>query len=140
MPAVTCVCGTTFEAKSTRAVYCSPLCRKRGSRAGLRSVKSSPSPADATPAPPVDVSDVGSVTGAAISQLAKAGALESPVGLAAVKLAQLIDSASPLNGTSVAGWTKEMRAALAEATAAAPPAEDDPIDELERKRAKHRGA
>ena len=45
-----------------------------------------------------------------------------------------------MQGSSVAAWTKEMRASLAEAKAIAPAQEEDPIDDLERKRAARRRA
>lgn len=136
---VTCPCGTRFEAKSPRATYCSATCRKRGSRAGVRverPVRSLP----AAPAPVPDDVDIPSVTGAVIADLSEANALKSPAGLAAVRLAQLIDAASPMQGSSVAAWTKEMRASLADAKAVAPAQEEDPIDDLERKRAARRRA
>lgn len=134
----TCPCGKSFDARSPRAVYCSPTCRKRASRAGvvvMPNVKSRPM---SPPMPEPDV-EVPSVTGAVIAELGKANAMGSPAGLAAVKLAQLIDSASLASGPAVSGWTREMRAALAEAKAVAEPVEVDPIDELEKRRAS-RGA
>lgn len=135
MSQVTCPCGQRFDATSPRARYCSATCRKRGSRAGLRVAPVS-SPAAA--APPLDeappVAEVGSVVAATIADLSDAGALGTPAGLAAVKLAQLVDGAGSLAGSSVAAWVREMRAALAEAKQKAPAQEVDPIDELERKR------
>ena len=132
MAQVTCPCGTRFEAKSARAVYCSDRCKKRGYRAGLKAAPIAV--AGPAPLPPPDV-DVPSVTGAVIAELQEANALGSAAGLAAVRLAQLIDSSSVMSGSSVAAWTREMRAALAEARAESPAEEVDPIDELERKRA-----
>lgn len=136
---VTCPCGARFEASSPRAVYCSPRCRKRGSRAGVAAVpqKRTPHPA---PEPPDLPDSVQSVTGSVVAELTAANALGSAAGLAAVKLAQLIDSATLMQGAAVAAWTREMRAALVEAKAGAPAAEADPLDELERRRAERRGA
>ena len=133
MAAVTCPCGTRFEASSPRAVYCSPKCRKRGSRAGVQAVATKPT--KAAPPPPSPEVDAPSVTGAVIAELAAAGSLGSAAGLSAVRLAQLIDMATVMSGSSAAAWTREMRAALAEATANGDAEEADPIDELERKRA-----
>ena len=139
MRSVLCPCGTRFEASSPRATYCSARCRKRASTAGMRLAK--PSRRDEAPAAPMPaVPDLGSVTAAAIAELSEANALGSPAGLAAVKLAQLIDQATPMVGASVAGWSREMRAALDAAKGTAEPAEVDPLDELERKRAGRRGA
>jgi hypothetical protein len=134
---VTCPCGSRFEARSPRAVYCSAKCRKRGNRAGVSAVPTrSPKVA---PLPVPDQAEVPSVTGAVIADLAAANALGSPAGLAAVRLAQLIDSVTPMAGSSAAAWVREMRAALDDAKREAPTQEQDPIDELERKRAS-RGA
>lgn len=143
MRTVTCPCGTQFEASSPRATYCSPTCRKRGSRAGVvatqRPAKLRPTPVQ-TPAPTEDpVVEVPTVTGAVIADLAESNALQSPAGLAAVRLAQLIDSATLMAGSSAAAWVREMRAALAEAKSAAPSEGADPLDELEKRRAR-RGA
>ena len=131
MAAVTCPCGNRFEASSPRAVYCSPRCRKRGSRAGVVVVASKPAPAPLPDMP----TEVPSVVGAVIADLSAANALHTPAGLAAVKLAQLIDGATLVNGSSPAAWAREMRAALADAKSDAPAEEADPLDELERKRA-----
>ena len=140
MAQLTCPCGTRFEAASPRARYCSAACRKRASRAGVVSTATTaPKPPVAPPAPLPDV-DGDSVTGSVIAELASANVLRSPAGLAAVKLAQLIDSATLMQGTSVAAWTREMRAALADAKQEAPAKEHDPINDLERKRAARRGA
>lgn len=100
-------------------------------------------PAAAPPPQPALVQDdeaVPSVVRATIAELADAGALSCAAGLAAVQLARLIDSATPMMGSSVAAWTRELRACLAEAKQAAPQQELDPLDELERKRATRRGA
>lgn len=79
-----------------------------------------------------------SVTAAVIAELDEANALGSASGLAAVKLAQLIDSATLMQGASVAAWTKELRASIEQALTKAPAVEVDPIDEIERKRAERR--
>ena len=131
---VTCPCGTRFDATSPRATYCSARCRKRGSRAGLVSAVPSPPPPAPRPSAPDDA-DLPSVVGAVIAELAEANALHTPSGLAACRLAQLIDAASPMQGSSVAAWVKELRAAIADARAASPAEEADPIDELGRRRA-----
>ena len=141
MATVTCPCGKRFEASSPRAVYCSPRCRKRGSRAGV-AVVAPAAKAAAAPRPDPDPGEaIATVTGAVIAELDAANALKSAAGLAAVRLAQMIDSATLMAGSSVAAWTREMRASLAEAKQSAEPAEaQDPLDELEAKRAGRRGA
>jgi hypothetical protein len=88
--------------------------------------------------PPVDA-DVPSLVGSVIADLSAAGALGSPAGLAAVKLAQLVDGSTQVNGSAPATWVREMRAALAEAKSMAPSEDVDPLDELEKRRAR-RGA
>lgn len=130
---VVCPCGTTFEAQSKRATYCSATCRKRGSRAGLRLAQPT-----ALPSAQVEAPEVGSVVVSVITDLG--AAVNTPAGLAAVKLAQLVDGATLMQGSSVAAWVREMRAAIAEAKQAAPSEDVDPIDELEKKRRAGRGA
>jgi hypothetical protein len=143
---VTCPCGAEFEATSPRAVYCSARCRKSGSRAGVKSTdarpgrlvslptfKPSPEVVATTPEP----DEVPSVVGAVIAELREANALGSAPGLVAVKLAQLIDSATLASGAAPASWARELRAALADAKQGAPAVEDDPVERL---RASIRGA
>lgn len=72
--------------------------------------------------------EIPSVVGAVIAELREADALGSAPGLVAVKLAQLIDSATLASGAAPASWAREMRAALAEAKQGAPAAEDDPVE------------
>lgn len=118
MALVTCPCGSRFEAIRSNARYCSEKCRKRGSRAGLKVARPTPLPVRAT-APEPEV-EVGSVVAATITDLGPA--LGTPAGLAAVKLAQLIDASTIMQGASVAAWTREMRAAIADAKGASAPA------------------
>lgn len=136
MAQLTCPCGTRFEAESPRARYCSGKCRKRGSRAGMKVAQNVRQMPRREPAPAPE--EIGSVVGAVIAELNEANALQTAAGLAAVKLAQLIDGASDFGSTSAAAWTREMRAALADAKAVAPTSEEDPLRSLEAARAKRR--
>ena len=136
MAQLTCPCGTRFDAESPRARYCSPKCRKRGSRAGLAVATNVRQMPRKEPAPAPE--EIGSVVGAVIAELNEANALGSAAGLAAVKLAQLIDGASDFGSTSAAAWTREMRAALADAKSVAPAAGEDPLRRIEDARAKRR--
>lgn len=130
---VTCPCGARFEAKSRRAAYCSPRCRKRASRAG---VPAQPAPVDRAPT----AVPAGSVARAVAAELDAANAGTTALGLAAVRLAELVDEATPEMGTCVASWAREMRATLAEAVKQAPAQAGDPLDELmERRRRASRG-
>ena len=138
MRSVTCPCGTQFEPGNGKAKYCSGACRKRASRAGIRAKVKPAEKRTPTPAP-LDA-EVPTVVGAVIADLAAANALATPSGLAAVKLAQLIDGATLHSGSSPAAWVREMRSAVAEAKSGAPAAERDPIDEMEAKRRERRGA
>lgn len=126
---ITCPCGARFEAVNGNARYCSATCRKRGSRAGLRLAK--PATIAVLPEPSVEV---GSVVAATIADLQESSALDTPAGLAAVKLAQLIDGATLMQGSSVAAWVREMRAAIAEAKQAPPVEERNPLAEMKRRR------
>lgn len=146
---VECPCGTRFHARSSRARYCSAKCRQRALRAAKQAANPMPKvakPAKRAPKPRAKVvravakvsptvETVGPVAEAVLAELLESDAVDSAAGRAALKLALLVDDATMFGGASVAGWVREMRAALAEARAVAPPQEADPIDELERRRA-----
>lgn len=158
MKRVTCICGTEFHSPRGRQ-YCSEKCRKRIWRAKQdkpSNVRRLPLPDRAEPKrkrvtpldapgklPTVDegapeACEPESVTARVTAELAAANALETANGALALKLAAMIDQADVFGGggSHVAGWSREMRAALATATADAPvAAEDDPIERRAKRRA-----
>ena len=137
----TCPCGVRFEAHSSRAVYCSPRCRQRASRARQRPPEVGPLPPGVALGRLPSADDLASLTDRVLAELVATGSLDSAAGSLAVKLAQLIDSASiDIGGGQVAGWSRELRSALAEAKQQAPAVESDPVDELLERRGRKRAA
>ena len=117
-------CGGPFTAKSSRAKWCRPGCKKRKQR---------------HPDPPADHDELEPETGLVASlrkELEDAGVLDTFGGQLALSLARKV---SAVDATGVSGLSKELRNARAEAlaggTSAAEPAEpSDPDDELRNKR------
>lgn len=128
MQDVTCVaCGTTFQAGSPRARYCSAKCRKRGSRAGAGSIAK---------LDPVEPCDQGLVD-VTRRELERAGAVDSVLGQQALELARRITSPMSTAG-SVATLSRELRAVMIEAARVAPVASG--LDELRSRRDRKRHA
>jgi hypothetical protein len=128
---VQCIaCPVIFEAESPRAVYCSPACRKRGSRAG---VKASVEPIR----PPVDPDAVAPLLAATRRELEAAGVAETALGQQAIELARRMSDPRAM-GLSVAPISKELRSVMAEAMKDAPVASG--LDELRARRARKRHA
>lgn len=123
-------CGTSFEAKSPRATYCGPACRKRGSRAG---VKASVEPIR----PPSDPDAVAPLLAATRSELEAAGVAETALGQQAIELARRMSDPRAM-GLSVAPISKELRSVMAEAMRDAPKASS--LDELRARRDRKRNA
>lgn len=118
------LCGASFATKSPRAKWCSEACRKRHDRAQARLevVRELPPSRD------------GRVAETTRAKLEAAGQLGSPLGAAAVALAQRIDGVSLFDtGSALAALVRELRATLAEATKGTIVA-NDPIDELRARR------
>lgn len=115
---VTCaICRCSFEAKNSRARYCSSTCRSRGNRAGVKS-------SDAVKA------ESGLVE-ATRRELESVGRLDTVLGQQALELAARI--VSPLStGAAVGTLSKELRAVMSEATKGAGVASG--LDELRRRR------
>lgn len=116
-------CGASFEAQRETARYCSPKCRKRGSRGGLTGVVVEP------PAPRVAT---GAVVKAARTRLLEAGVLDTMEGQAALLIAERMESGND-TGSGIAALNRELAAtvdrALSQQAAAA-----DPMDELRARR------
>lgn len=122
---VTCaICEQTFEAKNSRARYCSSTCRSRGNRAGIAQS---------------DAPRAGSgLVEATRRELEDAGRLDTVLGQQALELAARIVSPTS-TGAAVGSLSKELRAVMSEATKGAGAASG--LDELRRRReAKQRRA
>ena len=136
---ITCAsCSTDFDARSSRARFCSSKCRTaahyRRTKLGI------PETRDPKPVPKKSVkgrkpkptdSPTGTL-GAVVAELTEAGRLQTSAGQAAVALARRIDDGAE-SSSGLAALTREMRAAMAEATANVAQA-GDALDELRAKR------
>jgi hypothetical protein len=125
-------CAQTFSAKSKRARFCSVKCRTQATRARAHGQPESisPKPTRSPKSKPAD-SPTGTL-GAVIAELTEAGRLNTSAGQAAVALASRIDAGAE-SSSGLAALTREMRAAMAEATANVAQA-GDALDELRAKR------
>ena len=130
-------CGATFAARSVKARFCSDKCRSRARyrREVLGAPETTIPPAKPKrtrkpKAEPLD-SPTGAL-GAVVAELTAAGRLQSSAGQAAVALASRIDAGAE-SSSGLAALTREMRAAMAEATANVAQA-GDALDELRAKR------
>ena len=138
---ITCAtCSTDFDARSSRARFCSAKCRTaahyRRTKLGIPEARD-PKPAPKAPAkgrkPKAQAEDFPTGTlGAVIAELTAAGRLQTSAGQAAVALASRIDAGAE-SSSGLAALTREMRAAMAEATANVAQA-GDALDELRAKR------
>lgn len=120
-------CGRQFEAKSQRARFCSSTCRGRQHRAGDRATVTEFRARDDDQA-----DEPVTVVAATRRTLVAADRLESPAGAAAMVIAAKLDRGGD-TGSAVAALVRELRAAVAEATAGVKMAAD-PLDEIARKR------
>ncbi len=138
---ITCAaCSTDFDARSSRARFCSAKCRYdahyRRTKLGLPEGPAKPEQAKpkrtrkAKPTPESDA-PVGTL-GAVLAELREAGRLDSSAGQAAVALARRIDDGAE-SSAGLAALTRELRAAMAEALARAEAA-GDALDELRARR------
>lgn len=109
---VTCPCGTTFQAKSARAKYCSDRCRKRSQRSG----EVVPLPTTTTAAGPEPAPPMGPVLASTIKDLTDAGRLDTTLGQVCLALARRVDSPGMDTGSSFRSVVQELKVTLAEAT------------------------
>lgn len=129
---VTCPCGTTFEARSSKARYCSDRCRKRQgkSEALAQNVVTLMARADE------DATAVVETTRAA---LAAADKLQTPLGQAALALAARLDAPGLDTGSAMAAVARQLEALLGTVLkgAAASTAPERLRDELAERRRRH---
>lgn len=129
---VTCPCGTTFQARSAKARYCSDRCRKRTGKAAKVVELNAERAAAAGGA-------AGSVEKATARDLADAGRLDSTLGQACLVLARRLDSPGLDTGSAMSAVAARLEAMLASATrgAGAATAPQQLRDELAERRRKH---
>ena len=120
----TCVaCGKGFEAKRSTAKYCGSSCRAKVSTGSVVTLRP-----DAPPPAPV----VGGLLESTRAALTEAGRESTPLGMAALELAETITS-HDTPPAAKATLTREFRATLADALKGAVVASS--VDELRRRRA-----
>lgn len=131
---VTCVvCGETFTARDRRARYCSDRCRKRKARG-----------ADIVPLPATEpekqtAPQRGPCYTATLRTLTEADRHDTPLGVAALALAQRIDNPGMDTGSALASVVGRLESTLAAAMkgAGAATAPGQLKDELAARRAAH---
>ena len=133
---ITCAtCSSDFDARSSRARFCSAKCRTqahyRRTKLGLPERLEPQSKPKRTCKPKLADSPTGTL-GAVIAELTDAGRLDTSAGQAAVALATRIDQGAE-SSSGLAALTREMRAAMAEALANVAQA-GDALDELRARR------
>jgi hypothetical protein len=126
-------CGQPFAPASKRARFCSVKCRTQATRARATGQPESIAKPKRARKPKAQAEDFPAGTlGAVIAELTAAGRLQTSAGQAAVALASRIDAGAE-SSSGLAALTREMRAAMAEATANVAQA-GDALDELRAKR------
>ena len=137
MEATCARCAATFTPGSKRARFCTVKCRTQATRARAAGkpealpqakpkAKRTRKPAGLQPDSPTGT------LGAVIAELTEAGRLQTSAGQAAVALASRIDAGAE-SSSGLAALTREMRAAMAEATANVAQT-GDALDELRARR------
>ena len=125
-------CGQTYTAKRKTSRFCSNSHRalyaqKGGDHRPVAVVRPQPRPSVS----------LAASTRAALEQ---AGRLDHPAGVAALRLAELVDDPPPLSTSSIAAWVREHRASMAEALKDATPAAASTLDMLKARRDARRHA
>ena len=128
------LCGTAYTPQRATSKYCGTTCRTRATRArqsGRPILTKFPSPAAPRSLPDPDEDGLVASTR---RQLEQAGRLDTIAGQTALLLAQRLAEARSMDtGSSLAAVSKELRSVVAEALAGVA-VEDDPVDELRRRR------
>jgi hypothetical protein len=129
------VCGRDFEAKTSRAIYCSGACKKRAfdlRRGGQNVVQMRPG----VPAVQVDDSPRESIAASVLASFAPAD-LDSPLGRIALRLCQDVDALAP-GSPGYASTVAQMRASVEELRRESKPKAANPLTLLRERRAADR--
>lgn len=121
-------CEKKFEAKSTRAKYCSPACRKAANR--RPSKKGAAEEAGKQEPPQVTIPTPGGLVAAVAADLQKLQALDTVAGRAALALAYRIESPQE-TGSAAASMSKELTRLMEIAKSEVAPMRKDTVDALE---------
>jgi hypothetical protein len=116
-------CRTRFEAKSTRARFCTDRCRKRAQRGGA---------APAKKAAPRKSRAMSGFEKATLAELRKLGAVDTMLGQQALTIAKRMAGETE-TGSAVATLSREHSRLMAE-LAARKVAAADPVNEVQRRR------
>lgn len=128
-------CGRLYAAKSSRSKFCGvPECTRDRERA--RNRRRAGADVVAFPVPTPTDEPCGPLETAAHEELTACDRADTFAGRLALGLARRMDADSRDSGSGVSSLSKELRAAMAEATKDAPRAADA-IDELKARRLRH---
>jgi hypothetical protein len=136
---ITCPCGETFKARSSRAKWCSPKCRKRRQRAG-DVIELPTAAAEAEVVEDERPAFTGGVYQATKKALEDAGRLDTPLGQTCLVLARRLDFPAMDTGSAISALAGRLEATLAAATRGVAVAASRPQqlqDELAARRAQH---
>lgn len=131
-------CDVEFQAKTSRAKYCSDRCKRRYHR-GARAASSAKKPAKKksgkkeTSGKKSEADGIQSTEAATMLALADAGKLGTPSGQAALVLSRRIDASHLDTGAGLASMVKRLQETVDALTSDAK-LEDDPVDELRARR------
>ena len=126
-------CGDAMpDAVNPNRRWCSDRCRKRASRAGIASTRT-------TSRPPAPLRPVSGLLDAVAAELAAADRTNTVAGQLALELARRITDAPPMN-TGVAALSKQLSATMAQALSGAGRPARDPVDQLKKRRDSKRRA
>lgn len=111
------VCGSTYEAQRVTARYCSTRCRTRASRAGTSKKAGDQVVTQLPTSSPANqpAQSHGTTYAATLSALETADRAQTPLGRAALILAERLDNSHRDTGSAVASVSREWRATLADA-------------------------
>ena len=132
MKASCAVCGRDFDAKTSRAIYCSGACKKRAFdlRRGGQNV------VPMRPAVQVEDSPRESIAASVLASFAPAD-LDSPLGRIALRLCQDVDALAP-GSPGYASTVAQMRASVEELRRESKPKAANPLTLLRERRAADR--
>lgn len=136
-------CGTTFTAKTSRAMYCSAACRVANSRDRNKSA-AEPKRKRKAREKPVEKSVVEPPPGRAGSLVESVrrrvrGSTSDPLAQIAIALAQRIEDSDKDSGSGVAALSRELRSTLAAHAVRVPAQPSEPDKPAETGKVKSRG-
>lgn len=126
-------CGEKIEGRTARAKYCSERCKRRFHRGARASTPSRTKTQSEAKSQDDGRGAIESTEAATLMALSEAKKLGTPGGQAALVLARRIDRSHVDTGAGLASMVKRLQETVAELLADVQ-ADDDPVDELTRRR------